>query len=63
MTTTAPSLGTVDVACPVCGQQLHVPILLASMTDVWCVTADPDFLSTHWLTHHQHDGEPLPVAA
>ena len=63
------TLGTITTDCPVCGQELHIPIecsgptigVAATISSLHVtIAADADYLVAHWLTHGPHDGEPLP---
>jgi len=56
-------MGSYRMPCPICGKTLDVPLHLNSTHSNLWVTVDHLYLRRHWLTHNQHPGEPLGMAA
>lgn len=63
------TFGQVTIDCPGCGREATFPIHAAGPVvgvagqSTTVLTLDMDAVAAHMLTHGQHDGEPLPIAA
>lgn len=62
------TLGALDLDCPICGRELHIPVFAVGPTIVddrltFEVDFDRDYVTAHLLTHRPHDGQPVDIAA
>lgn len=65
----ATSTGSVTIDCPICGRSVTLSLTTEPPDEdshpqcIARLVLDMNAVLAHLLTHSQHDGEPLPLAA